>query len=170
MSEQQRYDELINRLRRDDLSSFDEIYALTSKAVYYAAYVVFYDKPTAEDILQETYVTLLEKKGKLRPGIDLPAYLVTIAKNKAYDLYMKRKKEHHLEEELHADPAELPMDSGLLQTIRENLNEKEYEVFTLRVLGEYSFKEISKMKGIPTGTLTWLYQEARKKLATALGE
>ena len=49
------------------------------------------------------------------------------------------------------------------------LNDKEYMVFTLKVLGDYSFKEISKMKNIPVGTLTWLYQEARKKLEKKLG-
>jgi DNA-directed RNA polymerase specialized sigma24 family protein len=34
------------------------------------------------------------------------------------------------------------------------------------VVGEYSFKEIAKLKNIPLGTATWLYQEARKKLET----
>ena len=39
----------------------------------------------------------------------------------------------------------------------------------LKVLGDYSFKEISKLKKDQIGTCTWLYQEARKKLQDKLG-
>jgi DNA-directed RNA polymerase specialized sigma24 family protein len=38
----------------------------------------------------------------------------------------------------------------------------------LKVIGGYSFKEISALKNIPLGTATWLYQEARKKLEIKL--
>lgn len=164
------YETLIKRLQDEDLSAFDEIYDLTKKAVYYAGYSVFGNQHIAEEIMQDTYLALLEKKSKLRLDIDLPAYLVTMAKNRAYDLYMKRKKEGHLEEDLTADAPEMPDDTGLMRLIKETLGEQEYMVFILRVLGEYSFKEISKMKGVPVGTLTWAYQEARKKLQKVLGE
>ena len=42
-------------------------------------------------------------------------------------------------------------------------------VFTLKVLGDYTFKEISKLKDIPIGTLTWLYSQAKEKLQLKLG-
>lgn len=170
MSAKGPYAELIERLQRDDLTAFDEIYDLSKKGVYYAAYVVFHDRHIAEDVMQETYLDLLEKKSKLRLDIDLPAYLVSMAKNRSYDLYMKKKKEHTLEDELVGGPLEVPADSGLLNKIKGILDEREFSVFVLRVLGDYSFKEISKMKGIPVGTLTWLYQESRKKLEKELKE
>ena len=64
---------------------------------------------------------------------------------------------------------EIGLDSGLLDKIKNILSKKEYEVFILHILGEYSFKEISEIKKIPLGTLTWTYQEARKKLEIELG-
>ena len=165
------YSDIIKRLKSEDLTAFDEIYALTKKAVYYTAYSVFKSKEVAEDIMQETYLALLEKKNKLREDLDLPAYLVTMAKNASYDLYMKRKRENELDEGVGVDTVFDPgPDSGLISRIKELLSPKEFEIFILRALGEYSFKEISKMKGIPVGTLTWSYQEARKKLSAALGE
>ena len=57
----------------------------------------------------------------------------------------------------------------MLATIKNNLSENEYNVFLLHVLGEYSFKEISNITKIPIGTLTWMYQEIRKKLKIVLG-
>lgn len=163
------YASLLKRLKEGDLTSFDEIHALTRKSVFYASYVIFGSKEIAEDLSQETYLSFLEKKDKLSLDIDLPAYLVTMAKNKAFDLYKRMKKEHAIEEEKIGRLDDIH-DSGLVDTIKKTLSEKEASVFLLKVLGEYSFKEISKMKGIPLGTLTWMYQEARKKLALALGE
>lgn len=61
------------------------------------------------------------------------------------------------------------LDSGLLDKIKSLLSDKEYEIFILHVLGEYTFKEISEIKKMPIGTLTWIYQEARKKLEIGLG-
>ena len=60
------------------------------------------------------------------------------------------------------------LDTGLLKVVKDTLEEKECEVFLLHVLGEYTFQEISKMLDIPIGTLTWTYQESRKKLEAVL--
>lgn len=163
------YRALLKRLKEGDLSSFDEIHAATHKSVFYASYIVFANPEIAEDLSQETYLTFLEKKDKLDLDIDVPAYLVTMAKNKAFDLYKRMKKERAIEEEKIGRMDDIH-DSGLVDLIKKTLSEKEASVFLLKVLGDYSFKEISKMKGIPLGTLTWMYQEARKKLAIALGE
>lgn len=159
----------IRSIASGDLSSFDHIYSKYRKDVYYAAYFVFYDEATAEDIMQETFVAFLEKAKKIKEDVNLGGYLVQMAKNKSYDLYMKRKKQGHLEEDLHGTEHKFPGHSDLLEKIEKILSEKEFMVFTLRVLGEYSFKEISKMKGIPVGSLTWIYQEARKKLEKEVG-
>lgn len=163
------YAPLLKRLKEGDLTSFDEIHALTRKSVFYASYVVFDNAEIAEDLSQETYLSFLEKKDKIPLDIDLPAYLVTMAKNKAFDLYKRMKKERAIEEEKIGKMDDIH-DSGLVDLIKNTLSEKESSIFLLKVLGDYSFKEISKMKGIPLGTLTWTYQEARKKLASALGE
>lgn len=164
------YAHLIRRLKDGDLSGFDEIYDLSKKAVYYTAYSVFLNRDTAEDVMQETYLSLLEKKHKIPDDCDIVAYLCTMARNASFDLYKKLKKHGELLEEHTPGELEGTLDSGLLEKIGTLLNEKEYMVFLLRALGDFSFKEIAKMKGIPTGTATWLYQEARKKLQSELGE
>lgn len=158
-------------LKDGDIDSFDIIYNLSKKGVYFAIYLILKDKTATEDLMQETYVSFLDNVSSLRADVDVLAYLVTIAKNNAINYYRRHKKENELLNNFvpYSFLEENFSDSGLIDLIKENLSEKEYTVFLLRVLGEYSFKEISKFTKIKIGTLTWLYQEARRKLEIKLG-
>ena len=163
--------EQIKRLKNDDMSSFDEIYEICRKSVYFAIYLIVRDNAASEDLMQEVFIDLLMNKRKLKEEDNLAAMLVTNARNKAINYYNRHKREAEyiasLDDSSYVNEDNL--DSGLLSKIKETLNEKEYVVFILHTLGEYSFKEISEIKKIPVGTLTWLYQEARKKLEKELG-
>lgn len=163
--------EQIKRLKSDDMSSFDEIYELSRKSVYYTIYLVVKDSAASEDLMQEVFIDLLLNKDKLKENDNLGALLTTSAKNKAINYYNRHRREEEYLMTLDDSSYSVDdnLDSGLLSKIKGILNEKEYMVFVLHVLGDYSFKEISEIKKIPTGTLTWLYQEARKKLELELG-
>lgn len=160
------------RLQNKDLSAFDEIYAESKKSVYYAIYLIVKDPDTAEDLMQETYMDFLQYSPRLKLDTDVTAFLVTSSKNKAINYYNRHKKEQEFLSTLHnySYAHDKLLDTGLLDVIRKNLDEKECEIFLLHVLGEYTFSEISKMKNIPVGTLTWMYQQARKKLQTILSK
>ncbi len=170
MGEGMGYGSLVSRLKNDDLTAFDEIYDLSKKAVYYAAYAILRNKESAEDVMQETYLKLLEKKKRLREDIDIVAYLVAMAKNAAFDQAKRSRREQLSEaEEDIGSHSEAPLDTGLVAKIRQILNPKEADVLLLRAISELTFKEISKLRGVPVGTLTWTYQEARRKVMEALG-
>lgn len=160
-------------LKKGDMRGFDTIYQLTKKRIFITIYVIFHDDMIAEDLMQETYVSLLEKIDRIHSSVKILPFLIEMAKNLSFNHLkkMKRESEYHASLEEESYHLDFPSDGGgiLLKRIEETLNDKEFMVFTLKVLGDYSFKEISKMKGIPTGTLTWLYQEARKKLEKKFG-
>lgn len=157
--------ELLKRIRQDDLSAFDEIYKMSQKAVYFAIYVIHPNNEICEDLSQETYLDFLRKKPHLKKDEDIVPFLVNMAKNKALDLYRRKKKEGVFPEDSeNFIGTHDALESDLIDKIKEGLTDKEYRVFILKALGEYSFQEISEMTQIPLGTCTWLYQEARKKL------
>ncbi len=172
MKEEKTTAALLKQLRNGDVSAFNEIYAHSKKSVYYTLYALLPNPVLVEDIMQETYVHFLEHLPKVGEEIDIVAYLVRSAQNRALDYYRRQKieSEYLAKLESHAYHEDQVLDSDFLKKIQGILNDKEYMVFILRVLGECSFKEISKIKKIPVGTLTWLYQEARKKLQEKLGE
>jgi RNA polymerase sigma-70 factor (ECF subfamily) len=161
--------DILKQLKKGDMSSFDEIYYKTNKAVYYAAYLILKDEDSALDIMQETYLQFLNNIKKIPLETEIVAYLTTTSKNKAINLYNRKKKEKefaYLQKDYSF--SSLEYNSGLIDVIKSTLNEKEFYVFMLKVIGGYSFKEISVLKNIPLGTATWLYQEARKKLEIKL--
>lgn len=171
MQEKQRLQILLKRLKQEDMSAFDEFYLLSKKPVYFAIYVIFKDDHIAQDLSQEVYLDFLNYKSKLKDDIDIIAYLVTSAKNKAINYYNKVKYEQEfkfkfINESYSKDEM---IESDLIDKIKDILDEKEFMVFTLKVLGDYTFKEISKLKDIPIGTLTWLYSQAKEKLQLKLG-
>lgn len=159
------------RLKNGEMDAFDIIYQQSKKSVYFAIYLIYKNVEITTDLMQETYIDFLDNLHKIKDDVDVVAYLVTMGKNHALNYYKKRKRESEfvssLKHESYTEEAHL--ESELYEMIKTILNEKELMVFSLRVLADYSFKEISLIKGIPVGTLTWLYQEARKKLQAKLG-
>jgi len=162
----------VKRLKQNDMSAFDEVYLESKKAVFYAIYAVVKNEDTTEDLMQEVYIDLLENVSSLKNDVNLVAYLVTSAKNKAINFYNRNKRqvEFMTGYKNYSYATDKYFDTGLLAVIRDTLTEEQFEVFILKVIGEYSFKEISKMKNIPIGTLTWMYQECRSKLQGKLKE
>lgn len=172
MDVKNRLTELLIRLQHEEIDAFDELYSLTKKGVYISILLIIKNEHTVEDIMQETYIDFLNHKNKLKHDIDVYGYLVQSAKNKAINYWNKNKYEHEYVLSNYQDESyrlDKIIDSGLIQKIQNSLNPREYEIFMLKVLGDYSFKEISKLKKVPIGTCTWLYQEARKKLQDKLG-
>ena len=163
---------ILNKLKLNDMSCFDELYENSKKNVYFAIYVVFHNEEIAKDLMQDTYISFLNNIHKIKDGTPLVPYLVTIAKNLSMNYYKKNKREKEFINNINEIDAcyyEKNYDNELIEKIKSILNEKEFMVFILKVLGDYSFKEISAIKKIPIGTLTWTYQEARKKLQKELG-
>lgn len=163
--------ELLEALKEDPIGNFNRLYDEAKKPVYYAILLIVRSKETAEDLMQDTFVEVLEAVPKMKDGTNPVAYAVTVAKNKALDFYRRNKRHEEYVFELQQESyfSEDSFDSGLLERIREILSEEEYAVFVLKVLGDYTFKEIAVFRKKPVGTLTWMYQEARKKLQAELG-
>jgi len=162
----------VKRIKENDMSAFDELYADTKKSVFYAIYAVTKDEDIAQDIMQEVYIDLLENISRFKNDVNIGGYLVTSAKNRAIDYYKSNQRRIDFAEKCrpYSYSNDKYYDTGLLKIVKETLNEKEFEIFLLKVVGEYSFKEISKVKNIPVGTLTWMYQQCREKLQGKLKE
>lgn len=161
---------LLEQFKSGNLEQFDEFYNSTKKSVYFAIYLIIKDEMMTEDLMQETYVEFLENVKRIPKNANVEGFLVTSAKNKAINYYNRHKREVEFSSSLvtYSYSSDKLMDTGLLKIVKDTLEEKECQIFLLHVLGEYTFQEISNMLGIPLGTLTWTYQECRKKLEAVL--
>ena len=131
------------------------------------------DRETAEDILQEVFVELVEAYRLLKPIEQVSAWLFRVAKNRIIDRFRGRKLESLSEAKYGEDddvavsledllpspdsgPEAIYARSVLLDEIDEALEEMPAEqrsVFIAHEWEGYSFKELSAETGVSVNTL-----------------
>lgn len=162
------------------------IYQSYMKLIYSVVFNTVHNKEDAEDITSEFFVKLVRVAGSYNFGSPHKTWLVTIAKNMSID-YM-RKKSHEFAA---SGSSEDDSEEGIFDNLADNscatledsvvlandmknamatLNEKEKEIVDMKLIGQFKFKEIADILGQPMGTVTWLYNQAIKKLRRCLSD
>lgn len=162
---------IVKSLKDNNLEMFDRFYDLTKKQVYFAIMSILKNRESTEDIMQDTYMRFLNNIDKYKESTNVIAFLVTIARNLAINLYNRNKKEIKYDFTRYEDTyTNDTKDNGLMEIVYETLEEDELEVFILHVIDDLKHKEIAKIMKKPLGTITWIYNKAVKKLKKKVGE
>ena len=161
---------LIDGVRRGDGNASETLYREFSGSIYFFVLRIVGNETAAEDIMQDTFIAILQKSDRYTPRGKPAAWIFSIAKNKAIDHLRGQGRYVPLEEEIlpSSDARELSDDAWpeLLRT----LNEKERDIVILRVLDGYTLTEIARNPGMPKGTVFWTYNNAMKKLRKEFGK
>ena len=155
---------------------FEELYQRFFRDVYLFVLAMIKDPHIAEEITQETFFKALKEIKHFRGNCSVKSWLCQIAKN-LYISYTRKKKP------VHSDALEeMPDDSDVENLcIKKNealsiykvlhcLNEPYKEVFTLRVLGDLSFREIAEIFGKQENWARVTYHRARLKILAHLSD
>jgi RNA polymerase sigma-70 factor (ECF subfamily) len=173
-------EECIRELAKGNIQALEQIYNLMKTTVYAVALAIVRNKSMAEDIMQETFVKVYMKIDKYIPDTNPRAWVISIARNLAYDLLRSRKTivfsddfgEGCITKE--AEEAGVSVDESLLNRMELTgellkLGEIERQIVVLHAVGGLKHSEISKILKIPEGTVRWKYSSTLKKLAERLG-
>lgn len=142
-------------------------------------------RDAAEDLFQEVFLKLVKNPGAYSEKEKFKAWLFTVARNAAMDLF--RREGSRGEVSLEGDgegtgpadflasaepgPAEAFYGKGLAASIDAalaSLSEDQREVFYLRHYSELSFKEIAEMLKVPIGTVLARMSRAAAQLRKKL--
>lgn len=158
----------IKSLQTGDMFAFDPIYHETSKLVYYTILAILKDSNISEDIMQETYLKMLEKIHSFKKSVSVKSWITTIARNLAINEYNKRKKVLQVDvidnESIFGTIDSNSEKELIVRDILVTLNDTERDIVIYHIVSDLTFKEISKILNIPQGTVSWKYSEAIKKL------
>ncbi|MCK7484236.1 MAG: RNA polymerase sigma factor [Bacillus subtilis] len=162
-------DDYLDRLEDRDEAAFQIVYDLTKKGVYAMIVAIVKNRKATEDLMQETYMKMLQNLDSYQRGRNFAAWLFQIAKNLAYDYLRKIHGEvvkDPLEEAYVFDQVvELESnDSPSMEEMLAPLDPVERQIVLLRVVNDTAFKDISSVLDKPLGTVLWLYQRALKKM------
>jgi RNA polymerase sigma-70 factor (family 1) len=84
--------ELLNNLKQNKISAFNSIYQLYSKSLYIYLLHKLKDPDQCNDVLQDIFITIWEKREQLEIDISVKAYLYQAARFKIIDIYRRDVK------------------------------------------------------------------------------
>lgn len=179
-----RFESCIERIKQGDKDGLREIYENYIAFIYSVIYEKVQNKENAEDITSDFFIKLWEKADVYRPGSGHKGWMATIARNMSVDFLRKHGKEEltdvmqDSEEEsesrvsassIYEGAKDSPVEKEALTnlTLKDalgRLKSSEREIINLKIMGEFTFKEIAEILHMPMGTVTWKYREAIKQL------
>jgi RNA polymerase sigma-70 factor (ECF subfamily) len=149
---------LILRCQIGDGDAFAELIERYGRALRYFIDCLSDNSETAEDIYQDTWLTVVRRIHSLRQTDAFPAWLYRIARNKTYE-QLRRKKVYInpdiktvIQDDIEDDtfPAE---DAAKIHTALKKLNPVHREVLMLRFLEQMSYDQIAMVSGCSIGTV-----------------
>ena len=144
---------------------FDNIYEEYFDRVYYKVVSVVKNDDDAEDICQETFISVYKNLSKFREESNIYTWIYRIAINKTYDFFKKRKLEFEINDDVLSLPEDINFDTKvILEEKLKLISEKEKEIVVLKDIYGYKLKEIAEMKNMNLSTVKSVYYKALKDM------
>ena len=156
---------------------FDQIYQNCFDPVYRYVLSISENPAVAEEITQETFFKAMRSLDQFQGKSSLKSWLCTIAKN-LWLSDQRKKKAQPIDNtlqlpDLSAGPEEVIVrqdESMRIHRLLHHLDEPYREVFTLRTLGQLSFRDIGEIFGKSENWACVVYHRARAKLKEKMEE
>ncbi|TRZ38076.1 RNA polymerase sigma factor [Niallia circulans] len=158
------------------MTEFERIYHLYFREVYSFVLLLSRNETIAEEITQETFFKALKNIDTFKGNCKLSVWLCQIAKNTYFTYHDKQKRfdTNVIPEEVSQKSMEEMIlrkeDNIRLHKVLHHLEEPYKEVFTLRVFGELSFKEISEIFEKTESWARVTFHRAKRKIQDLLKE
>ncbi|MFC2116782.1 RNA polymerase sigma factor, partial [Bacteroidota bacterium] len=91
---------ILKRLKAGDVSAIDAIYHRYSQKLYSFTFGLLKDHEQSEDLVQDIFVTLWEKREQINPDFKFENYLLTICYNSARKFFRRKKIENKVKDYL----------------------------------------------------------------------
>jgi len=151
--------EILDRAVRGDDGAWNRLVERHAPRLTRMVLMILGSPAAAQDLVQESFVEVIRKLPRHREG-SFGAYLSTVA----YHLALKEKKRNGryvlLDGYDRAGSPESPLDAVLtrekereITRVIRSLDRHHRDILVLRFYGEYSYKEIARITGLPLGTV-----------------
>src|SRR5207302_6186573 len=161
-----------------DREAFEMIIRTHSRTLFAIAYGILQSREEAEDVVQDSLVKAWKTRWRVRDPEKFPAWLATIARHRAHDIFRKRRTvslSTTIDEVIEASSASEPNGSELDQQLHSalaTLPEVHRAALTLRYFEEMDYRSIENILGLSNGALRGILGRAlaamRKQLRPAL--
>lgn len=155
---------------------FEKIFLKYYQSVYKYLLSITNDSNISEEVTQETFYRALKNIKKYDPKYKMFTWLCSIAKNTYFSMYKKNKNRVEIFDDLKNNEKEIinkiidnETNKELLKSLH-NLEEPYKEVFTLRIYGELSFKQIANIFNKTESWARVTFYRSKLKLKESIDE
>ncbi len=154
----------------------EKIYSEAYRAVYWTAFSLLKNEDDAQDIVQDTFVTLINSYDSIKDKTKILPWLKKVASNKSLNR-LTRTKTDNVEDEFFDTVETVPEDflpdslveseetrKIIMDIINNSLSEDIRRTLILFYFDEMSTREVAEALGIPEGTVSWRINAAKKKI------
>lgn len=168
----------VQKLKQGDLKAFDELFNKYSQRLYNFSFKYMKEDEAAEDVIQDVFLYIWEKRDSLKPDESFNGYLFTIAHNIIRKHFNKKRRDNVFKDHLIYEL--LKQDNNLdqvidyrfllekVESIIESLPDRRKEIFIKRKYYSLSLKEIAKELAISPGTVEKQLTVAQKQIRMEL--
>jgi RNA polymerase sigma-70 factor (ECF subfamily) len=150
-------DELMLRVKKGDMTAFETLYDRYNKRLFHYILRFVGERSLAEDILQETFLRILQKRKNYRKTGHFSTYLFTVGRNLTLDTLKTWEKRHVLSGQddymnkamdLSEKPSEALEKAELSRAVQREIETLPRDQQELLILSKYSglsYEEIAKI-------------------------
>lgn len=140
------------------------------RLLYRVAYHTTGNQQDAEDLLQDTYLKLWQKRDDLPPDAQTEAYLITLMRNLYRD--QRRLKSNIVHETYEPDKSYEPYEAeeevldnrAELQELIEKLPDKQRAVMKAHIVEDKTYEEIERDTGLSNGNIRVIISRAKQTI------
>jgi RNA polymerase sigma-70 factor (ECF subfamily) len=169
------YESCIGKIADGDKAALGTLYEHTKSAVYGFALSIVQNAQDAEDVLQDTFVSVFASARSYQRMGKPMAWVLTITRNLALMKIRSRRKTAGLPEEewslFIADRATVTSEDKLvLAAALKEVTPEESQIIMLHAVAGFKHREIAEVLELPLSTVLSKYNRAIKKLKSVLEE
>jgi RNA polymerase sigma-70 factor, ECF subfamily len=176
----------IRRLKNGDIGGLECLIARHQGKALRTAFLITHDEPTAEDVVQDTFVRFYQRVGNFDETRSFEPYFMRSVVNATLNCIEREEKSRSFADDLPGrDASELEnlLEQAIsveeqveFNTLKWQISEalaklhpRQRAVIVQRYYLEMSEKEMSEALDAPPGTVKWLLNAARARLRALLG-
>ena len=145
-------------------TAVEELYKNYKELVINIAFSIVKNRDLSEEIAQMVFLKIIKMDKSKLPTSNESSWIYTVTKNETIEYLRKQHNEIDIDDiydipNLKNEIDEI-IDIDNFNTIIKCLDEKEKEIVSLKIISNFTFKEIAEILEIPIGTVQWKYYKA----------
>lgn len=164
---------LFQQIKAKDKPSLEKLYKNYKDLIYSISFSIVKDNYISEEVVQTVFLKILQLPPNSLPSHSEASWLYTTTKNQTIDLLRKKFNYIDLDTLYNVkdcnDEINNIVNKNTYNKIIDNLSKIEKEIVSLKLLSNFTFKEIGELLAIPTATVQWKYYKSLHSLKFLLG-